>query len=93
MYCLLRSFFLLFFVKCVHRDLAARNVLVGENNTCKVSDFGLSRYVDEEIYERSSQVKLIGFMYSLNRGRFIGSPWIKILFVQDVNKVTHSIER
>ena len=78
--------FSLFFIKCVHRDLAARNVLVGENNTCKVSDFGLSRYVDEEIYERSSQV-------NLHQGRFIGSPWIKILFVQDVNKVTHSIER
>ena len=29
--------------KFVHRDLAARNVLVGEDNTCKVADFGLSR--------------------------------------------------
>ena len=31
----------------IHRDLAARNVLVGENNICKLADFGMSRNVDE----------------------------------------------
>ena len=29
----------------IHRDLAARNVLVGEGNSVKVADFGLSRLV------------------------------------------------
>lgn len=31
----------------IHRDLAARNVLVGENNECKVADFGLARVLTE----------------------------------------------
>uniref|UniRef100_A0A3Q3WWU5 Tyrosine-protein kinase n=1 Tax=Mola mola TaxID=94237 RepID=A0A3Q3WWU5_MOLML len=34
----------------IHRDLAARNVLVGEDYTCKVADFGLARVIKEPFY-------------------------------------------
>ncbi|XP_066024208.1 deleted in malignant brain tumors 1 protein isoform X2 [Pocillopora verrucosa] len=43
----------------IHRDLAARNVLVGQNETCKVTDFGMAREVQQEnIYERKTKGRL-----------------------------------
>ncbi|XP_033641234.1 proto-oncogene tyrosine-protein kinase ROS-like isoform X3 [Asterias rubens] len=45
--------------KCIHRDLAARNVLVAQDMTCKVSDFGLARdVIDNRVYERKSEGRL-----------------------------------
>ena len=42
----------------IHRDLAARNVLVGEKETCKVTDFGMARDVQKHnIYERKSKAR------------------------------------
>nr|WNS50051.1 tyrosine kinase-like protein [Halisarca dujardinii] len=41
----------------IHRDLACRNVLVGENKTLKVSDFGLSKEIDG-VYTSTSKTKL-----------------------------------
>jgi serine/threonine protein kinase len=34
----------------VHRDLAARNVLVSSRNSVKLSDFGMSRVLTDEVY-------------------------------------------
>ena len=47
-------------LKVIHRDLSARNVLVGEGKTCKVTDFGMARDVQEDnIYERKTRVWMI----------------------------------
>ncbi|XP_062315990.1 protein-tyrosine kinase 6-like isoform X3 [Osmerus eperlanus] len=56
----------------IHRDLAARNVLVGENNICKVADFGLARVIKEPFY--ISEEKNIPFKWSapeaISHGKF-----------------------
>ncbi|GFY63863.1 tyrosine kinase receptor Cad96Ca [Trichonephila inaurata madagascariensis] len=44
----------------IHRDLAARNILVGDNKTCKVADFGFARdVIINHVYERKSEGNLM----------------------------------
>ena len=41
-------------IEIIHRDLACRNVLVGYQKLLKITDFGLSREVEESNYLSSS---------------------------------------
>lgn len=49
----------------IHRDLAARNVLVGEDYTCKVADFGLARVIkvgwSNQLRDKSSRIHPTAF--------------------------------
>ena len=47
--------------KIIHRDLAARNVMVGEGETCKVTNFGMARDVRRETKVTGN---LISYNYS-----------------------------
>lgn len=47
----------------VHRDLAARNILVNSNLVCKVSDFGLSRYLQDDTSDPTYTSSLVSLYW------------------------------
>ena len=50
--------------KIIHRDLAARKVLVGDDEVCKITDFGMTRDVQEEdIFVRIHELQFFFFFY------------------------------
>lgn len=41
----------------IHRDVRAANVLVGAGQICKVADFGLSRLIEDDLYQAREGAK------------------------------------
>ena len=62
----------------VHRDLAARNILIGDNKIAKISDFGLTRKVSEEL------------IYMGNKHRKLSVKWMAVESIFQQEFTTYS---
>ena len=43
-------------LKCIHRDIKPDNVLIGNDGHIKLSDFGLSRQADDDLYKDNPHI-------------------------------------
>ena len=58
---------------CIHHDLATRNCLVGQKNTVKIADFGMSRNLYSSFYYRVQGKAMLPIRWMANEcfyGRF-----------------------
>lgn len=64
---------------CIHRDLAARNCLITEENTVKISDFGMSRLTegDDDLYTVNTTAKTIPIKWTAPEAleQMVRSDW------------------
>ncbi|KAM7405408.1 hypothetical protein PAMP_012673 [Pampus punctatissimus] len=68
----------------VHRDLAARNILVNSNLVCKVSDFGLSRFLEDDTSDPTYTSALVSLHHRLQTHMTAVSVMSSIGFYGDV---------
>ncbi|ODM99870.1 Fibroblast growth factor receptor 2, partial [Orchesella cincta] len=71
----------------IHGDLAARNVLLDENKTCKISDFGLSKRIRKVERQMSSDVDQPS---AENERRTMAWRWMAIECLEGSNVSTKS---
>ena len=66
--------------------MAARNVLVGDEDVCKITDFGMARDVwEEDIYVRTNEVLLYDIFYSTSiQAVGLKSALFKLVFFPDL---------